>query len=114
MAFLLNLGLSSSAVLYELANNKRTSTPAYVSTITALLIFIGIIFYHAQRRLFLTKVGAMFKDEVHHKWAKIVCKRGESLVNELQTSPLELSHQVTFSTVGLTSPLLDDTEERAL
>ena len=112
LAFLLNLGLSSSAVLYELANNKRTSAPAFVSTMTALLIFIGIIVYHAQRRLFLTKVGAMFKDEVHHKWARVVCKRGESL--ELQTSPLELSHQVTFSTIGLMSPLLDDTEERAL
>ena len=85
---------------------------AYASTITALFIFIGIIFYHAQRRLFLTKVGAKLKDKVHHKWATIMCKGDESI--ELQASQLEISHQVTFSTVGLTTPLLDETEERAL
>ena len=112
LTFLLNLGLSSSAILYELANNKRTSAPAYASTITTLCIFIGIVFYHAQRRLFLTKVGTRLKDKVHHKLSMIMCKRDENV--ELQTNQLELSQQVTFSTVGLTTPLLDETEERAL
>ena len=110
LTFLLNLGLSSSAVLYELANNKRTSAPAYSSTIITLLIFLGIIFYHAQRRLFLTKTGAKLREKLQHFWLKSH-ERDDNV--ELQTGQLESQH-VTFTTVELTSPLLDETEERDL
>ena len=66
--FLLNLGLTSITILLY---KKPSLALIYTSTGTAFLIFVGIIFYHAQRQLFLTRSGAKMKKNIsqllHHK-----------------------------------------------
>ena len=59
--FLLNLILTSVAILFEFSKQKNYPAVIYTSTGTAFVIFAGIILYHSQRRLFLTTCGAKLK-----------------------------------------------------
>ena len=63
MIFLFNLGLTSAAILFELStyNSRHTSISIYISTGITFVIFVGIIFYHAQKRLISTRVRAKLK-----------------------------------------------------
>ena len=64
LVFLCNLCLTLVAVLFELSNDERSPTPICISTVTAFLIFVGIVLYHAQRQVFLTKAGANLKNKI--------------------------------------------------
>ena len=64
MVFLCNLCLTLVAILFELSNNERSPAPICISTVTAFLIFVGIVLYHAQRQVFLTKAGAKLKNKI--------------------------------------------------
>ena len=59
--FLCNLSLTSTAALFELSDNSQSPTVIYASTGTAFVVFVGIILYHAQRRVLLSRVGAKLK-----------------------------------------------------
>ena len=103
-AFLLNLGLTSMITIF----NQQYKV-IYASTGIAFVIFVGIIFYHTQRQLLLTRVGAKLKknvlsllpgkkDEVDKD---IQLQTGKHKMNE---SPKEVTHTV----VGLSQPLLEN------
>ena len=49
--FLCNLSLTSVAALFQLSNNSHSPVVIYVSTGTVFMVFVGIILYHAQRRI---------------------------------------------------------------
>ena len=49
--FLCNLSLTSVAALFQLSNNSHSPVVIYVSTGTVFMVFVGIILYHAQRRM---------------------------------------------------------------
>ena len=53
MAFLLNLALTSAAILFEYSVHKisRSSSVIYISTGITFVVFVGIILYHALVRL---------------------------------------------------------------
>ena len=56
--FLFNLSLTSIATLFDVSDGSSTPTVIYISTGTAFVVFVGIILYHAVRRLLLFQVGA--------------------------------------------------------
>ena len=57
VVFLLNLGITSIAVFFD----KGTAVAIEISTILALIKVVGIIIYHAQKKLLLTELGSEFK-----------------------------------------------------
>ena len=83
MVFLLNLTLTSAAILFEYSVHKvrHSLTVIYISTGVTFVIFVGIVLYHALMRLMLTRVGEKLK-----KWLDTHClKRDENAhVLELQ------------------------------
>ena len=85
MAFLLNLAITSAAILFEYSIHKvrRSSTVIYTSTGIAFVIFFGIILYHVLMRLTSIRVGRKLK-----KWLDSLCLRKDKealRVLELQT-----------------------------
>lgn len=84
MVFLLNLTLTSAAILFEYSVHKvrHSLIVIYISTGVTFVIFVGIVLYHALMRLMLTRVGEKLK-----KWLDTHClKRDENAhVLELQT-----------------------------
>ena len=83
MVFLLNLTLTSAAILFEYSVHKvrHSLTVIYISTGVTFVIFVGIVLYQALMRLMLTRVGEKLK-----KWLDTHClKRDENAhVLELQ------------------------------
>ena len=67
LAFILNLGLTSTTFLLGFSTKKRkiSTTAIHASTGMTFIIFIAIIAYHAQRKLFLTKFGIRFKNKLN-------------------------------------------------
>jgi predicted outer membrane repeat protein len=60
VAFLCNLGITSTVVFF---NDKGSTVAVNVSVTLALIILIGIIIFHAQRRLLLTNFGSELKKQ---------------------------------------------------
>ena len=107
--FLCSLSLTSTAALFELSNNSQSPTVIYASTGTAFVVFVGIILYHAQRRVLLSRVGAKLKKLVRAVYSK-------RNVNNLQVDNLNLnvkpSGNVTSTVVELTQHLLDEEDNK--
>ena len=59
--FLCNLKLTSVAALFELSDGSHSPAVVYTSTGTAFVVFVGIILYHALRRLLPSRAGARLK-----------------------------------------------------
>ena len=100
---------TSAAVLFDTQTRKINRIAAYTSTSTALVLFVGIILYHAQRQLLLTKLGS----KLERRMLKVfVLKEGhEGSTNENVRQMLSSSQGqrgVTSTVVELKEPLLDD------
>ena len=108
--FLYNLSVTSTATLFVLSNNSRSPAVIYTSTGTAFVIFVGIIFYHCQRRLFLTRAGARMKKSI-----LAIFSKNNSSGNELYvTGPTitdKPSTAITCTVVELTKSLLGNSQE---
>ena len=107
--FLLNLGLTSIAILIY---KQPHPVVIYSSTGIAFVIFVGIILYHAQRQLFLTRAGAKLRKNL----SQILHRKSDEDVESIQMhsgkcKAEESSKQVTYSVVDLTQPLLEREEE---
>ena len=104
--FLCNLVITSAVVLF----GKGNTVAVQISTIVTLIILTGIIFYHVQKRLLLTKFGSEFKKRIS---TYIVSKRKEVDGNGYewrQSRPIsysECQRNVTFTTIELKEPLLE-------
>ena len=108
ITFLCNLGITSAAVLFD-TQTRSNRTAVYSSTSIALVLFVGIILYHAQRQLLLTKLGS----KLERRMLKVfVLKEGhEGSTNENVRQMLSSSQGqrgVTSTVVELKEPLLDD------
>ena len=107
LVFLLNLGLTSSATLFY-----RNPSTAVICTSTgiAFITFVGIIFYHIQQWIFLSRYGKKLKKKLcKFRFTKCADHEGGTTNTNLQTcSP----RQVTYTVVELTEPLLESEEEK--
>ena len=113
--FLCSLRLTSTAALFELSNNSQSSAVIYASTGTTFVVFFGILLYHAQGRLLLSRVGVKLK-----KFIQAVSKRNVADDPNLQVDNLNLnvepSGNVTCTVIELTQSLLgrEDNKDRKI
>ena len=62
MIFLFNIGVTSAAVLFEMSqSNVRSSIVIDTSVGITFILFVAILFYHAQKQMFLTRFGIQIK-----------------------------------------------------
>ena len=102
--FLCNLGLSSVAVQYELANGgKHSPVPVNISTGVTIVLFVGIIFYHVQRQVLHTTFGSVLKKKI----TKLITVLKNETPSDVQTQALIVSANVTSTVVELKEPLLE-------
>ena len=102
--FLCNLGLTSAAVQFELANGnqgRQSGVPIKISTGVIFFVFTGIIFFHAPRRLLQTTFGAKMKNSI---MTLISLKKKVS--RDIQLPPCS-APQVTSTLIELKEPLLE-------
>lgn len=108
--FLYNLSLTSAVTLFAFSNNSRSPTVIYTSTGTTFAIFVGIILYHGQKRIFLSRAGVRLKKHILTTL---------SMSSELEeprlhaTRPIitdDPSNMVSCTVVELTEPLLEDSQ----
>ena len=105
LTFLLNLSLTSTTILFEFSNQKHSPAVIYASSGTVFVIFVGIILYHAHRRLCATAFGAKLKRKV----TKHFCCEKDEDVEEVQLQhKFESPQQVTHTVVDLIQPLLEE------
>ena len=102
--FLLNLGLTSSATLFY---GSPSETVICMSTGIAFITFMGIIIYHIQRRIFLSKFGAKLKKKLSRFRFKRNIDREVTNKDPQTCTPTQVTHTV----VELTEPLLENEEE---
>ena len=102
--FLLNLGLTSSATLFH---GNPSVAVICTSTGIAFVIFVGIISYHIQRQIFLSRFGKKLKKEL----GRFRLKR--NIDREVTNADLQVCslRQVTHTIVELTEPLLESRED---
>ena len=102
--FLCNLGLTSTAVLFELANDsqgKQSGVPITISTAFTIFVFTGIIFFHTLRRILQTTFGDKMKTTIV---TLISLKRKVS--RDTQSPPCS-APQVSCTLIELKEPLLE-------
>ena len=106
--FLCNLIITSFATQFERSNKIFSPVVIHVSTGIAFVVFVGIILYHAQKQLLLTKAGTKMKKlfkVIHFKWDS----RVETDDNNLQSTSKDASlNKVSCTVVELAEPLLED------
>jgi hypothetical protein len=101
--FLCNLGLTSAAILFELANDhqgKHSGVPITISTGFTMFVFVGIIIFHMVRRLLQTTFGATTKTTI---MTLISLKK---VSRDTQPPPCS-APQVTSTLIELKEPLLE-------
>ena len=100
MAFLANLGLSSTVMLYMVSSGAQPPVAVtYTSTGIAFVLFVGIIFYHVLKKLFLTKAGEELK-------RRFLPSKKTQEGEETLESVIDSASRVTYSLVELNQPLL--------
>ena len=102
--FLCNLGLTSAAVQFELANDsqgRQSRVPIKISTGVTIFVFAGVIFFHTLRRLLQTTFGAKMKNNI---MTLISLKKKVS--RDIQLPPCS-APQVTSTLIELKEPLLE-------
>ena len=108
--FLCNLGLSSAAVQYKLANGGKHSTvPVNISTGVTIVLFVGIVFYHVQRQVLRTTLGSTLKQKI----SKLIILKKET-PSDLQMQVPIVSANVTSTVVELKEPLLETSTDTKL
>ena len=110
LIFLLNLGLTATACLFDRTSTKHIMYSAaviYTSTGITFVVFIVIILYHAQRKLFLTRCGANIKTKLT---LFLHVKKDRALDNNPFQPACKVNSptRVTYTVVELTQPLLED------
>ena len=108
VTFLINLGMTSAAVLFDKHN---TRVAIYVSTSTAFVFFVCIIFYHTVKWLLLTKLGSKVKGILLSlaKLKDVGTANRDTVLGRSQFAAGEQVHLgVTSTTVELKEPLLED------
>lgn len=115
--FLYNLSFTSTTTLFAFSNNSHSPAVIYTSIGITFIIFVGIILYHGQRRLFQTRAGARLKKRILATFSK------NNPGNELEEPYLharrpiitdEPSSKVSCTVVELTELLLDDPQEMGI
>ena len=110
VTFLCNLGITSAAT--AILSGKSKNVAIQISTAVTLITLIGIIIYHVQKRLLLTKFGSKLKKRISNY---IAAKQKEVNSNgyELRQSRSDSIHcsecqrDVTCTTIELKEPLLE-------
>ena len=110
VVFLSNVGITSAAVAFNISNKKRSAVAIYISTSVTFVIFVGMVLYHVQRQLVLTKLGSRLKIRV----LNALPSREDSQGNEEDTtvemrpasqSMLSQRNEVTSTIIEVAEPL---------
>ena len=111
VVFLGNIGITSAAVAFNISNKKRSAVAIYISTSVTFVIFVGMVLYHVQRQLVLTKLGSRLKSRVLNA---LLPSREDSQGNEEDTtvemrpasqSMLSQRNEVTSTIIEVAEPL---------
>ena len=108
LMFLSNLAITSAVVLVD---RQHTKVAIYISTGTAFITFVCIIFYHVVKQLLLTKLGSKVRIALQSVLVLIKNKVGGDTVNNdlaLRQTHGQTHTSVTSTTVELKEPLLED------
>ena len=71
ITFVLNLGILSTSILFDMANNKRSLIMVQLSSGLAFTLFVLITLYHAQEQFLHSRIGRKFKGYVISKYLSI-------------------------------------------
>ena len=99
--FLCNLGLTSAAIQFELANDRHEQHSITISTGITAFVFSGVVFFHVVRRILQTSLGARMKDNA----MRII--RIKKTVSRVTQLPPNSAPQVTNTVIELKEPLLE-------
>ena len=102
--FLTNVGFTSTIVLFELSNDEYSPAAIYVSTGITFVIFIGIIIYHAQG--WITKLLRKVQEFCGVRHDNRIS--AEERVPACLLENIDISQNVTSTSIELTQPLLED------
>ena len=114
LIFLLNLGLTSTAIHFEISQIKERSSAVIDTSVgITFVLFIVIILYHAQKQLFSTRAGTKIKIKISRLFVRERDEDDNAGI-QLQVSQFKVEEapkQVTYSVVALSKPLLEDEKE---
>ena len=71
ITFVLNLGILSTSILFDMANNKHSLVMIQLSTGLAFALFILITFHHAQKQFLHSRIGRKLKVYIISKYLSI-------------------------------------------
>ena len=71
ITFVLNLGILSTSILFDMANNKRSLIMVQLSAGLAFALFTLITLYHAQEQFLHSRIGRKFKGYIISKYLSI-------------------------------------------
>lgn len=97
---ILNLGILSTSVLFEIANNKRSATVVQLSTGFTLLLFALVIVFHIQQKLLHSRIGKKLQAYAVNKYSS---KRRQ---NELAPDVVATSSHHDIN-IGTTSTVVE-------
>ena len=103
---LLNLSITSMAILFDLSNGKRSPAAIFTSTSMAFALFVTVIIYHVIQKLLGIQLIADMKKKIVEKF-----KRNQhdqvNEVNSPEDEPKVITTTVIELTDELATPLLD-------
>ena len=106
LIFLLNLSITSMAILFDLSNGKQSPEAIFTSTSVAFALFVAIVLYHIMQKLLSIRFIAGLKQKTMEK----LTHNKIDQVNEinLPEEPKIITTTVVELTDTLAAPLLGD------
>ena len=108
-AFIMNLGLLSTAGLYKVAANIAITPITYTSTGITFALFVAILSYHLTAKVSQTKCGQQLMasvNKMYHCFREKRLEFGCTQKNTVTASYSSNDKKVTYTEVELTEPLL--------
>ena len=116
IASVLNLGLLSTFILYDMANDKRSALVVQLSTGFALVLFILICAYHILQQILKSGLYKKLKERFQNMYQcyRLTKRRSNTIVEADRdvTTPNQLSGGITHTVVELQECLLADNKDQ--
>ena len=104
---ILNLGILSTSILFNMANNKHSLIMVQLSTGLTFVMFVLITIFHAQERLMRSRIGGKFKGYIISKYVSIFKRRAAADHDEVAPKMVQNKEgEITHTVVELKECLL--------